>query len=326
MSLFVFSRSDDVAALSRLLFASLFSLSECRLRRELEPLRSDGRPRLRTDDFFAEPGTVGEDRLVSFVGDVALGARRWMPAGGGGPVDSVGETADGGIPGGTCIDCDDDRRKKGIDDGVKRFVDGFRRIDDDGLSGALCGASGTFVLARDAVSALLDTSRSGVLDVVTVGCPGTDGESACTEPTDDKEAKDVAEAIASEWTGDQPSPDERGFAVGESGFSLDIDLRSCCPKDIVRGLLTGDLGFGWASRMEDVEGVEESFLPSAPEKLHFFDGVLCRFVGVVDLGTWRELCFEGVAGNAGASSVDGNVTSLNVSRRLRSGAGAATST
>ena len=159
---------------------------------------------------------------------------------------------------------------------------------------------------------------------ITVGCAGTDGESAWTEPTDDKEAKDVAEFMASELIGDHRSPD--AFDVGDKGFSFDIDLRSCCPKDIVRGLLTGDLGFGWASRMEDVEGVEESFLPSAPEKLHFFDGVLCRFVGVVDLGTWRELCFEGVAGNAGASSVDGNVTSLNVSRRLRSGAGAATST
>ena len=129
------SRSDDVAALSRLLFASLFSLSEWRLRLELEPFSSDGKPRLSTEDFFAEPWTVGEDKLVSFVGDVVLGARRWVPEVG--PVDRVGDTAVGGMPGGgTCIDCDDDRLKKGIEEGVRRFVDGFRRMDDDGLSGA----------------------------------------------------------------------------------------------------------------------------------------------------------------------------------------------
>ena len=101
-SFLVLSRSEEVAALSRLLFASLFSLSECKLRLELEPFSRDGRPRLRTEGFFADPGTLGEDKLLSFVGDMVLGARRCVV--GGGPVDRVGDTAVGGIPGGTCID------------------------------------------------------------------------------------------------------------------------------------------------------------------------------------------------------------------------------
>ena len=75
-SFFDFFSSDEVAAPSRPLFASLFSLSECRLRLELEPFNNDGRPKLNTDDFFVDPGTVGDDRLVSFVGDIVLGARR----------------------------------------------------------------------------------------------------------------------------------------------------------------------------------------------------------------------------------------------------------
>ena len=53
-------------------------------------MSSEGNPKLNTDDFFAEPGTVGEERLVSFVGDMVLGARRWVAEAG--PEESVGET------------------------------------------------------------------------------------------------------------------------------------------------------------------------------------------------------------------------------------------
>lgn len=68
---------------------------------------------------------------------------------------------------------------------------------------------------------------------------------------------------------------ERFGAGDDNGFSLDIDLRICCPNDIVRGLtgIPGDLGAA-ASRIDDVDGVDDSFLPSAPEKLHFLEGVL----------------------------------------------------
>ena len=71
--------------------------------------------------------------------------------------------------------------------------------------------------------------------------------------------------------------------------------------------------------IEELEGDLASFFPRAPVKLHFFDGVLCTLVGVVDLGTWSELCLDGVVGNAGTSRVEGKATSLNVSLLLRSG-------
>lgn len=172
-SFFDFFSSDDVAA-SRPLFASLFSLSECRLRLELEPFNNDGKPKLNTDDFRVDPGTVGDEKLVSFVGDIVLGARRWVAEAG--PEESVGETEVCGALGGTCIDCDEDRLKKGIEDGVRRLVEGFRRTEAEGLRGAFAGTGGTFVLALEAVSARLVVRRSGVLNVATAGWP--DGESA----------------------------------------------------------------------------------------------------------------------------------------------------
>lgn len=226
----------------------------------------------------------------------------------------------GTLGGGTCIDCDDDRRKKGIDDGVSRFVDGLRRTEPDGLRGPLCGRGGTFVLALDAVSVRLATRRSGVFEVVIDGGREALGEAgARAEPIEDKEAKEVAEAIASEWTGDQPSVDRLG-AGDDNGFSFDIDFRICCPNDIVRGLtgMPGDFGAA-ASRIDDVDGVDDNFLPSALEKLHFLEGVLWMFVGVVDFGTCSELCLDGVVGNGGTSRVEGKVTSLKVSLLLRSG-------
>ncbi len=212
------------------------------------------------------------------------------------------------------MDCDDDRLKKGIDDGVRRLVEGFRRTDEDGLKGALGGTGGTFVLALEAVSARLEMNRSGVLEGPTGWPAGDSGPRV--EPIDDKEAKEVAEAIASELIGDQSSAEAFDGEVGEKAFSFDIDFRICCPKDMARGLVTGDLA---ASFIEELDGVDDSFLPSALEKLHFLDGVLCKLVGVVDLGTCSELCLDGVVGKAGTSRVVGKVTSLNVSLLLRSG-------
>ncbi len=313
-SFFGFSLSDDVAALSRLLFTS-FSLSECRLRLELEPLSNEGRPKLNTEDFFAELGTVGEEKLLSFVGDMVLGARRCVPDAG--PEESVGDTEVVGILGaGTWIECEDDRLKKGIDEGVRRFVDVFRRIDEDGLSGTFCGMGGTLVLAPlEAVPVRLETKRSGVFDALRVGGIPIDGDKAArADPIEDKEAKEVAEAIASGLIGAQSSDI---FEAGDKGFSLDIDFRSCWPKDIARGLVAAAGDFA-ASFIEDVDGVDDNFLPSALEKLHFLDGVLCRLVGVVDLGTCSELCLDGVVGTTGTSSVVGKATSLKVSLLLRS--------
>ena len=59
-SFFCFSLSVRRPLSSFALRESLFSLSECMLRRELEPLRSDGNPK--TDDFFCGVvlGKVGD--------------------------------------------------------------------------------------------------------------------------------------------------------------------------------------------------------------------------------------------------------------------------
>lgn len=62
------------------LFASPFSLSECKLRRELEPFNNEGKPKLRTELFLCvDPGTELEvdDRFpLSLVGDRFAGALR----------------------------------------------------------------------------------------------------------------------------------------------------------------------------------------------------------------------------------------------------------
>lgn len=93
----------------------------------------------------------------------------------------------GGVDGGTCIDWEDERRKKGIDDGVNRF-DWPRLTEDVGLIGPVGGAA-KLVLALESVPERLDLRpRSGVLEVV--------GAGVRTDPTDDSDARDVAEFIA----------------------------------------------------------------------------------------------------------------------------------
>jgi hypothetical protein len=99
----------------------------------------EGKPRLRTDDFFCvEPGVAGEDRLASE--DEMVDFTRSRPDG----------FFAGDMTGGdmalcspvlcTCVDCEDDRRKNGIEDGVSRFPDAPRRSEDDGLMGPIVGA------------------------------------------------------------------------------------------------------------------------------------------------------------------------------------------
>ena len=53
---------------------------------------------------------------------MALGGRRWE-------LDEYVGEVEGTPGGGICMDCDDERRKKGIDDGVNRLVEGPRRIE-----------------------------------------------------------------------------------------------------------------------------------------------------------------------------------------------------
>lgn len=97
-------------------------LSPCRLLLELEPLSNEGNPKLSTDDFFCEElGVVGGGLDDSLTGDVVLALVRPCPDGTG-TVGIVGETESGtALDIDICILCEDDRRKNGMEDGVRRF-------------------------------------------------------------------------------------------------------------------------------------------------------------------------------------------------------------
>lgn len=69
-SFFLLSLSESFEVdVSLALFESLFSLSECKLLLELEPLSNDGRPKLNTDDFLCDVLTEGDVMLVSCTGE-----------------------------------------------------------------------------------------------------------------------------------------------------------------------------------------------------------------------------------------------------------------
>lgn len=240
--------------------ADSFSLSECKLLRDADPRSRDGRPKLSIDFFaLAEPGVAGDDRLESVGGDMVDLTRRRALVLGGGDADL------GAAPGGTCIDWDDERRKKGMDDGVSR-LDEPRWSEDDGLSGPWLGArpvlSAWFVLWLDAVSGRLGAVCSGVDVVRAAWTNELEGESR-VEPTEESEASDAADAIAAGCT--QPSLTEYCDAPDDLG---------CSSADFVgklfdRGLVTtGD-------RLLAALRGEESFMLrlSALLMLHFLDGV-----------------------------------------------------
>lgn len=112
-----------------------------------------GSPKLKTEDLRWEAGVESDGSLagVFITRDDVYD-----------PDDAVGEVE--GRDGGKCIDCEDDLRKKGIEDGVSLFVDP-RRTEASGLRGA-CGSEGAeavwFVLTLDAVTGRL-AELSGVL-------------------------------------------------------------------------------------------------------------------------------------------------------------------
>lgn len=145
-----FSASFATRASSFALFASLFSLSECKLLLELEPFSNDNP---NTDDFrCVELGVVCTCSFSFSLGGDLLGGRRWEEMWW-----CVGEIDE--FVAEACTDCEDDRRKKGMEEGVKRLVEGPRRIEEDGLSGVCWGTGGSdavrFVLPLDAVSGRL---------------------------------------------------------------------------------------------------------------------------------------------------------------------------
>lgn len=114
------------------------------------------------------------------------------------------------------------------------------------------------MLALESVPVRLVTGpRSGVL-LDDVGR----GTGLRIEPTEDNDAREAAEDIAAGCS--------QGLlltaAAGDNVWSLEVDLRSCCPNVTDRG------DFGLDAEVD--EGELDSLRLRAFEKLHFFDGVL----------------------------------------------------
>ena len=207
---------------------------------------------------------------------------------------------------GICTLCEDDRRKKGIEDGVSRLLDGPLLSEDEGLRGACWGIGGAgavrFVLELDAVSGRLGARWSGLLE--SASGSGTDmaGDMG-TEPIDDSDASELADAIASVLTAVHASL--LGFRttdglIGCSSFSF---LCERCENDRARGLSVSPADFAAASFIEDCDGELRSF---GTEKLHFLEGALCvePVVGVLTLDEDAH-AFPGVRGTAAGSSANG---------------------
>jgi hypothetical protein len=112
------------ASFSALILSFPLSLaSECKLRRD-DDLSKEGKPKLKTEDFFdAEPGTEVDSAAKSREGEVLFFERD--AAGWPG-----GDVEGGTMGGGTCIDCEEERLKNGIEDGVN-LLDCVRWADDE---------------------------------------------------------------------------------------------------------------------------------------------------------------------------------------------------
>jgi len=92
-----------------------------RLFLELEPLSKDGIPRLNTEDFRFVLGVDKEEVLGSSVeGDGPdFGSAARVPEYDADEV--VGDVEFGIVLEGKCMDCDEERRKNGMEEGVRRF-------------------------------------------------------------------------------------------------------------------------------------------------------------------------------------------------------------
>lgn len=141
LSSFFFSSFDILSAsfvslrVSLSDFISILSLSDCRFFREVDP-----RKKLSTEDFFCvELGVAGEDKLVSAVEIVDL-TRSLTGAFLTGDMTGGDDDEGCSLRFGGCAICDEDLRKNGIEDGVRRRVELPRRTEEDGLSGACAGA------------------------------------------------------------------------------------------------------------------------------------------------------------------------------------------
>lgn len=184
---------------------------------------------------------------------------------------TVGEADDGmGLEAAMWTLWDEDRLKNGIEDGVRR-LDWWRLTEEAGLSGvfwALDGIEVVVLLTLEPVPGRLEAfSRSGVLEAK----PGDFG--VRVDPTEDSEARDAAEVMASRWTGDQET---LLVAGGDSACSLDARLRNCWLKFCIDRGLSGKLEdlLVSLSFIDAIDGELVNFIFSAFEKLHFLEGVL----------------------------------------------------
>lgn len=137
---------DRLASRSESLPVSLLS-PPWRLFLELEPLRREGIPRLNTEDFLFVLGVDKEEVLGGSVeGDGPdFGSITRVPEY---EVDEVVGDVEFGIAlEGKCMDCDEERRKKGIEEGVRRFDDVEPWcMEEVGLNGAGGGSEVVLVL------------------------------------------------------------------------------------------------------------------------------------------------------------------------------------
>jgi hypothetical protein len=148
LSVFSFSFCFDLlASRSESLPVSLLS-PPWRLFLELELLSRDGIPRPNTEDFLFVLGVDKEEVLGSSVeGDGPdFGSAVRVPEYDADEV--VGDVELGIAPEGKCMDCDEERRKKGMEEGVRRFDDAEPWCKEGvGLNGAGGGSEVVLVLA-----------------------------------------------------------------------------------------------------------------------------------------------------------------------------------
>ena len=113
---------DRLASRSESLPVSLLS-PPWRLFLELEPLSKEGIPKLKTEDFLFVLGVDKEEVLGSSVpGDGPdFGSVARAPEYDADEV--VGDVELGIAPEGKCMDCDEERRKNGMEEGVRRLDD-----------------------------------------------------------------------------------------------------------------------------------------------------------------------------------------------------------
>lgn len=117
-----------------------------RLFLELDPLSRDGMPKLNIDDFLFVLGVDKEELLGGSGGDEPdFGSETRVPEYEADEV--VGDVEFGIVLEGKWMDCDEERRKKGMEEGVRRFNDVEPWCTEEvGLNGAGGGSEVVLVL------------------------------------------------------------------------------------------------------------------------------------------------------------------------------------